>query len=73
MSDVSPADEKTLVFYGENARAYAEREIAKHTRLKAFLARLPAGASILAIVAVLGVTPPGVDEQAMPHAHHHSH
>ena len=41
---MSPADEKTLMFYGENARAYAEREIAKHTRLKAFLARLAAGA-----------------------------
>jgi SAM-dependent methyltransferase len=47
MSVVNPADEKTLMFYGENARAYAEREIAQHTRLKAFLALLPAGASIL--------------------------
>jgi putative copper resistance protein D len=34
---------------------------------------IAAGAIILAIVAVLGVTPPGVDEQAMPHTHHHSH
>jgi copper resistance protein D len=31
-----------------------------------------AGAIVLAIVAMLGVTPPGLDEQAMPHAHHHS-
>jgi copper resistance protein D len=34
---------------------------------------IAAGAFILAIVAVLGVTPPGVDEQVMPHADHHSH
>jgi copper resistance protein D len=33
---------------------------------------IAAGAIILAIVAVLGVTPPGIDEQIMPHAHHHS-
>jgi putative copper resistance protein D len=30
------------------------------------------GAAILAVVAVLGVTPPGVDAQAMPHGHVHS-
>jgi copper resistance protein D len=34
---------------------------------------IAAGAGILAIVAVLGVTPPGVDERIMPHAHHHAH
>ena len=34
---------------------------------------IAAGAIVIAIVAVLGVTPPGLDEQAMPHAHHHSH
>jgi putative copper resistance protein D len=31
------------------------------------------GAVIIAIVAVLGVTPPGAHEDLMPHAHHHSH
>lgn len=40
-------DEKTLEFYRSNARAYAEREIAKHTRLTRFLALLPPGGSIL--------------------------
>jgi putative copper resistance protein D len=34
---------------------------------------IAAGAAVLAIVAILGVTPPGVDEQMMPHAEHHSH
>lgn len=40
-------DEATLRFYRSNAPAYAEREIAKHTRLTRFLALLPAGATIL--------------------------
>ena len=44
---MDPADEETLQFYGANAQAYAEREIAKHTRLTRFLALLPAGATIL--------------------------
>jgi SAM-dependent methyltransferase len=44
---MDPADEETLRFYGANAQAYAEREIAKHTRLTRFLALLPAGATIL--------------------------
>jgi SAM-dependent methyltransferase len=47
MSGMEPADEETLRFYGANAQAYAEREIAKHTRLTRFLALLPAGATIL--------------------------
>lgn len=47
MSGRGPADEHTLRFYGANAQAYAEREIAGHTRLTRFLARLPAGATIL--------------------------
>jgi putative copper resistance protein D len=34
---------------------------------------IAAGAIVLAIVAMLGVTPPGLDEPAMPHARHHSH
>jgi putative copper export protein len=37
------------------------------------LMEIAAGGSVLAIVAVLGVTPPGGDEQAMPHAHHETH
>jgi SAM-dependent methyltransferase len=40
-------DEDTLDFYRSNARAYAAREIAKHTRLTRFLAMLPPGATIL--------------------------
>ena len=44
---MEPADEETLRFYGANAQAYAEREIASHTRLTRFLALLPAGATIL--------------------------
>jgi SAM-dependent methyltransferase len=40
-------DEDTLQFYRSNAQAYAEREIAKHTRLTRFLALLPPGATIL--------------------------
>jgi SAM-dependent methyltransferase len=40
-------DKATLRFYRENAQAYAEREIASHTRLTRFLALLPPGASIL--------------------------
>jgi SAM-dependent methyltransferase len=40
-------DEDTLGFYRSNAQAYAEREIAKHTRLARFLALLPPGARVL--------------------------
>jgi len=40
-------DEDTLHFYRRNAQAYAEREIAAHTRLTRFLALLPPGANIL--------------------------
>ena len=40
-------DEDTLRFYGSNAQAYAEREIAKHTRLTRFLALLPPGGKVL--------------------------
>jgi SAM-dependent methyltransferase len=50
-SAVSPTeavvDEQTLQFYRSNAQSYAAREIATHTRLNRFLARLPAGAAIL--------------------------
>jgi len=34
---------------------------------------IAAGAAILAVVAILGVTPPGIDEGITPHAHHHTH
>jgi putative copper resistance protein D len=37
------------------------------------LLEIGAGACVLAIVGLLGVTPPGIDEQSMPHAQHHSH
>lgn len=40
-------DKATLRFYGENAQAYAAREIAKHARLNRFLAVLSPGACIL--------------------------
>ena len=40
-------DEETLQFYRGNAKAYAGREITRHTRLTRFLALLPAGAKIL--------------------------
>jgi SAM-dependent methyltransferase len=40
-------DEETLLFYRNNAQAYAGREIAKQTRLNRFLALLPPGGSIL--------------------------
>jgi len=40
-------DEPTLQFYRDNALAYAERDIAKHTRLTRFLALLPHGGTIL--------------------------
>lgn len=40
-------DEETIQFYRSNAKAYAQREIAKHTRLTRFLARLPPGGTIL--------------------------
>jgi cyclopropane fatty-acyl-phospholipid synthase-like methyltransferase len=44
---VSALDEDTLQFYRSHAQAYAERAIAKHTRLTRFLALLPQGAKIL--------------------------
>ena len=40
-------DEETLQFYRSNAEAYAEREIAKHTRLARFLELVPPGAKLL--------------------------
>jgi len=40
-------DEETLQFYRSNAESYAEREIAKHTRLTRFLALLSPGAKVL--------------------------
>lgn len=40
-------DEDTLRFYNNNAEAYAEREIAKHTRLSRFLTLLPPGGKVL--------------------------
>ena len=44
---VSALDEDTLQFYRSHAQAYAERTIAKHTRLTRFLALLPPGAKVL--------------------------
>jgi SAM-dependent methyltransferase len=40
-------DKQTLQFYGNNAQAYAMREVSKHTRLTRFLALLPPAATIL--------------------------
>ncbi len=40
-------DEETLQFYRNNAEAYAERKIAKHSRLTRFLALLAPGATVL--------------------------
>jgi SAM-dependent methyltransferase len=40
-------DEKTLQFYRDNARSYADWAKAPSTRLRSFLAMLPAGAAIL--------------------------
>ena len=45
---MDPADEATLRFYGENASAYAEREItSRRVRLGRFLALLSPAAAIL--------------------------
>jgi len=45
---VGPVDQATLRFYGENASAYAEREMtSRRVRLSRFLALLPPGATIL--------------------------
>jgi SAM-dependent methyltransferase len=44
---VSVLDEDTLQFYQSYAQAYAERAIAKHTRLTRFLALLSPGAKVL--------------------------
>jgi SAM-dependent methyltransferase len=40
-------DEETLGFYQNNAQAYAERKITRHTRLTRFLALLPPGGTVL--------------------------
>jgi len=40
-------DRQTLQFYGNNAQAYATREVTKHTRLIRFLALLPPEATVL--------------------------
>jgi SAM-dependent methyltransferase len=40
-------DEQTLQFYRNNAQAYAERDITKHTRLTRFLTLLPPRGTIL--------------------------
>jgi copper resistance protein D len=55
---------------GANERAARDalRQLRRNVAIE-----IAAGAGILAVVAVLGVTPPGVHEQIMPHAHHHSH
>jgi putative copper resistance protein D len=53
---------------GERATPLALRQLRRNVAIE-----IAAGAGILAIVAILGVTPPGVDEQIMPHAHHHAH
>jgi SAM-dependent methyltransferase len=48
MSGMEGADEATLRFYGENASAYAEREMSsRRVRLGRFLALLSPGATIL--------------------------
>jgi SAM-dependent methyltransferase len=47
LEEYQPLDEGTLQFYRSHARAYAERAIAKHTRLTRFLTLLPRGAKIL--------------------------
>jgi SAM-dependent methyltransferase len=47
MSGAAPVDKETLQFYSGNAKAYAGREVTRHTRLTRFLALLPAGANIL--------------------------
>jgi SAM-dependent methyltransferase len=48
MSGMDGADEATLRFYGENAGAYAEREMtSRRVRLSRFLAQLSPGATIL--------------------------
>ena len=45
---MGPVDQATLRFYGENASAYAEREMtSRRVRLSRFLALLPPGATIL--------------------------
>ena len=54
------------------ASARAAREALRQLRRNIAI-EIVAGAIIIAIVAMLGVTPPGLDEQTMPHAHHHSH
>jgi copper resistance protein D len=46
----------------------ALRRISRNT-----LIEVVAGAAVIAIVAVLGVTPPGEIEEAVPHGHHHDH
>jgi copper resistance protein D len=53
---------------GERATPLVLRQLRRNVAIE-----IAAGAGILAIVAILGVTPPGVDEQIMPQAHHHAH
>jgi putative copper resistance protein D len=55
-----------------NGAAHATREALRQLR-RNVLVEIAAGAGVLAIVAVLGMSPPGIDEQAMPHAHHETH
>lgn len=55
-----------------NGSAHAALEALRQLRRNVFV-EIAAGIGILAIVAVLGVTPPGGDEQAMPHAHRETH
>jgi putative copper resistance protein D len=52
----------------ERAARHALRQLRRTVAVE-----IAAGATVLAIVAILGVTPPGIEEQTMPHAHHHSH
>jgi copper resistance protein D len=51
----------------ERAAGDALRQLRRNVAVE-----IAAGAGILAIVAILGVTPPGIDEPMMPHANHHS-
>ncbi len=46
----------------------ALRQLRRNTAIE-----VAVGAAVIAVVALLGVTPPGLVEEAMPHAHHHSH
>jgi putative copper resistance protein D len=54
-----------------SASARGARDASRQLRRNVAI-EIAAGTIILAVVTVLGVTPPGI-EQTMPHAHHHSH